>query len=709
MSSRPTKELVSLPPRRRGRPPKNPIGASSEPRTAPQLDEQAQPEKIGRGTPRRELPKRACTEQVQPLQPPPSHGVKRKRKRGRPRKEEQLFAVRDILDESETAFLIDWEDNPKTGEIYEPTWEPKEYVEPGAVLDWEQAKAKKEAKEKTRCSLQAHKQDIAQVASSKVYDSPAEKVSRSPNTTQESEPVRGAKRRRSKAIAAEGGIIDTQGFQDSQPVRPAKRRRTASNVHGRDPDNNLTQTTEGITLPDPENHIPISKARSARGITYQGSKTVEQVDPEDTSAVPETQSQPEGNLIRDTDTQEVSDQSATLEAQTPLTEDANQETDFVTLAIPKAVTVVTAVPLIAPKNLPPAPPPSFFISKAVSNFPKEIDDSFEVTTQATQAQTQQFQVTLAVPEGFDRDEYLRISQISSEFTSQQSPAERSQVRSQSVGEKLRNIVGYHRHLVIPDSQEVISVDTPDPRRSVRRKSWPETPEKRNFESRLSPDHDKENGSDLDEDDELQLIDDNPSAERDSSIIRPETNTEVHTSLEQSSTATIEKEISYQGPPASSPSSRPPVEDSWLTTKLVPSPLVEEQPQDPTVHEEEALIESRERSVEIRITPEPASKQVSRQSTPKTHVPSLLLSQDPKVHEEEVPVASGGFSVENRNTPEPGLRQGSRSLTPSSRIPSVFRPPIVESIETLDEPFQTQLPFIHNNSSIDIGEADFINR
>lgn len=49
------------------------------------------------------------------------------------------YKVRNILEESATRYRIDWEDGPN-GEKYDPTWEPKEYANEAAILDWEEQK-----------------------------------------------------------------------------------------------------------------------------------------------------------------------------------------------------------------------------------------------------------------------------------------------------------------------------------------------------------------------------------------------------------------------------------------------------------------------------------------------------------------------------------------------------------------------------------------
>ncbi len=58
---------------------------------------------------------------------------------------QQLYEINDILDETKTRYLLDWKDDPVTGESFQPTWEPKSYANEEAVADWErQKKAKAE-------------------------------------------------------------------------------------------------------------------------------------------------------------------------------------------------------------------------------------------------------------------------------------------------------------------------------------------------------------------------------------------------------------------------------------------------------------------------------------------------------------------------------------------------------------------------------------
>ncbi|TGO70044.1 hypothetical protein BOTNAR_0004g00290 [Botryotinia narcissicola] len=83
-----------------------------------------------------------------------------------------LYEINGILDERKsgkiTKFLIDWKDNPETGESYEPTWEPYANVTEAAIYEWE-----------NRLAIQNHN-----------------------SQSQDSEPIRPAKRRRTSNTEA---------------------------------------------------------------------------------------------------------------------------------------------------------------------------------------------------------------------------------------------------------------------------------------------------------------------------------------------------------------------------------------------------------------------------------------------------------------------------------------------------------------------------
>ncbi|KAK5694787.1 hypothetical protein LTR97_009377 [Elasticomyces elasticus] len=56
---------------------------------------------------------------------------------------EKLYTIRNIIDERRGEYRIDWEDDPKTGERFEPTWEPKGNVTADAVKEWSEQKARR--------------------------------------------------------------------------------------------------------------------------------------------------------------------------------------------------------------------------------------------------------------------------------------------------------------------------------------------------------------------------------------------------------------------------------------------------------------------------------------------------------------------------------------------------------------------------------------
>ncbi|KAF7927928.1 hypothetical protein BELL_0059g00060 [Botrytis elliptica] len=97
----------------------------------------------------------------------PSHTRSKKKEDTPP-----LYEINGILDERKsgkiTKFLIDWKDNPETGESYEPTWEPYANVTEAAIYGWE-----------NRSAIQNHN-----------------------SQSQDSEPIRPAKRRKTSNTEA---------------------------------------------------------------------------------------------------------------------------------------------------------------------------------------------------------------------------------------------------------------------------------------------------------------------------------------------------------------------------------------------------------------------------------------------------------------------------------------------------------------------------
>lgn len=76
---------------------------------------------------------------------------------------EQLWEIRDIIDENKTKYLIDWKDNPITGESYKPTWEPKAHANREAIADWERRKGS-EAETRSAQSVKPKSQSDARAA-----------------------------------------------------------------------------------------------------------------------------------------------------------------------------------------------------------------------------------------------------------------------------------------------------------------------------------------------------------------------------------------------------------------------------------------------------------------------------------------------------------------------------------------------------------------
>ncbi|KAI4845080.1 hypothetical protein E4T44_05818, partial [Aureobasidium sp. EXF-8845] len=64
--------------------------------------------------------------------------------------EEPKYAVRSILDENKTKYLVDWEDID--GQSFAPTWEPKNFVTPDLIPDWEELKEQRKNERKSTAS-----------------------------------------------------------------------------------------------------------------------------------------------------------------------------------------------------------------------------------------------------------------------------------------------------------------------------------------------------------------------------------------------------------------------------------------------------------------------------------------------------------------------------------------------------------------------------
>ncbi|KAI9780104.1 MAG: hypothetical protein M1816_003189 [Peltula sp. TS41687] len=64
-----------------------------------------------------------------------------------------LYAIKDIIGENNTQYLIDWENNRVTGEAYAPTWEPKANANRAAVDAWERVKRERDFEPNARRAI----------------------------------------------------------------------------------------------------------------------------------------------------------------------------------------------------------------------------------------------------------------------------------------------------------------------------------------------------------------------------------------------------------------------------------------------------------------------------------------------------------------------------------------------------------------------------
>ncbi|KAF2232397.1 hypothetical protein EV356DRAFT_252042 [Viridothelium virens] len=60
------------------------------------------------------------------------------------------FEIRDVLKYRNGRYLVQWEDNPDTGEKYSPTWEPKKNLNEEALEHWKQNQAKQQQVDKVK-------------------------------------------------------------------------------------------------------------------------------------------------------------------------------------------------------------------------------------------------------------------------------------------------------------------------------------------------------------------------------------------------------------------------------------------------------------------------------------------------------------------------------------------------------------------------------
>lgn len=628
MSSKPTSdsEAVILQPRRRGRPPKNPsIAPPKSPITLQQIH-LPKVQKRPRGRPRKIAVRSPTPGSTQSPQRP-SRRVKKKR--GRTQKkhdEDQLYDLRDILDESETHYLIDWEDDKVTGETYKPTWEPKSFVEQDAIVVWEAKKAQVGAEKNhvQQPQSQDASQDAAEVLNPVAPENQRGESPPVPDSTQESEPVRDSKRKRIITVIDSPASI--QESPDSQPIKPAKRGRITTVAWETHKADNYRRFSSDSVAPEGNVDISGDVSTPTRRVSDEGPQTI-----------PESQPQTHSHKVGDTSrsSQLIWDQSATPNEKVLSAEDI-QAIDF---AIPRSsqnsnnvAHPPTKSPLTARRSSHPTPQP-------ISDHPPEIDDSFGTVAETPQAR-------LAPLREFDRDRYIGILQISS-FASEAPHTQRSLHRSQSAGDQLQRVL---EDRVIPDSQEATAANSADFRRSARSRTWPGTPEK-GPSTAHSPSHPDITRTSPNADNLIRLVDDISSVGQDSCTVHSK-NSEAQRNI-----STCLETISDLNAPTPN---KVPVEDSWLTTKIVPSPVLKSQSQHSSFH--------------------------------------------------ETPGSNGGFLADAETTVvRPSPSQYSRPSTPKPNLSRLFLPQVSSSARTSEERFQTQLPFSTDTSNIDSQHLNFYNR
>ncbi|KAK1730429.1 uncharacterized protein BDZ83DRAFT_404979 [Colletotrichum acutatum] len=129
---------------------------------------------------------------------------------------EEWYIIKDILQErrngSNIEYLVDWEDNPVTGERYRPTWAPSKDVTSKAIFDWRRKLDLLYQEDDTAPTGESVLQDVRSVAQ---QGSPA----RTPPTRSidSSQPVQTANRRRRPQSRQSEDLQDSESDNDSNP------------------------------------------------------------------------------------------------------------------------------------------------------------------------------------------------------------------------------------------------------------------------------------------------------------------------------------------------------------------------------------------------------------------------------------------------------------------------------------------------------------
>ncbi|MCJ1434337.1 hypothetical protein MMC27_003704 [Xylographa pallens] len=131
----------------------------------------------------------------------------------------KLYKVRDIINEKGSKYLIDWEDDPETGEKYQPTWEPKSYANAEAVAAWKQ-KRRKRKQSKSNRSTRSTASPATSVDTQTATESPP-RITRSRRrliVDPSSSPVVNHQQRQEPATQEVPSTVDSQSSSPSGPA-----------------------------------------------------------------------------------------------------------------------------------------------------------------------------------------------------------------------------------------------------------------------------------------------------------------------------------------------------------------------------------------------------------------------------------------------------------------------------------------------------------
>ncbi|KAJ3947103.1 uncharacterized protein N0V96_003489 [Colletotrichum fioriniae] len=209
---------------------------------------------------------------------------------------EEWYIIKDILQErrngSNIEYLVDWEDNPETGERYRPTWAPSKDVTSKAIFDWRRKLDLVYQEDHPGPAGESVLRDVRSVVQ---QGSPA----RTPSTRSidSSQPVQTANRRRRPQSRQSEDLQDPDSDNDSNPPQqkryPSEVPSLLSSASEVDTDAasdvayNNTTTSFFVAIPskvdrDFSEYISIS---DSQGSTSLGSQPISALEDEDSQVV----------------------------------------------------------------------------------------------------------------------------------------------------------------------------------------------------------------------------------------------------------------------------------------------------------------------------------------------------------------------------------------------------------------------------------------